>query len=250
MCPHPHQAGDRSPALCQIQRAALSFIAPLKANVGGWRERYLEEVSTKALRPLGYISERERELPAKLRTRYRGAIRDWGLSDPETGEQYRFRIAYIHSSEEEREVKAARERALCRAEEKLGRISNGLGGRHYRTKKQVDRRVGQILAGQVKDLIEVKTATRKGRPTITWKRDEQAIASAARADGVYALATNSPTGGWARGRSSIATRASRSSSAETAISSKPCGCGRSSCTRTSASMPWSRSSGSRCWSSG
>ncbi|MCA1680507.1 MAG: IS1634 family transposase, partial [Actinobacteria bacterium] len=176
--------------LCQIQRAGLSFIAPLKANVGGWRERYLEQVGAQALAPLGYVSERERELPPKLRTRYRGAIRDWQPCDPESGEQYRFRIAYIHSSEEQREVKAARERALGRAEEQLARITNGLGGRHYKTKRQVDRRVGQILTGQVKDLIEVKTATRKRRPTISWKRDEQAIANAARADGVYALATN------------------------------------------------------------
>ena len=105
--------------LCQIARAGLAFIAPLKAS-GGWRERYLREVGPAALRPLGYVSERERKLPAAERSRYRGAIRDWQISDPETGERHRFRVAYVHSSEEEREVKAARERALLRAEEKLG----------------------------------------------------------------------------------------------------------------------------------
>ena len=176
--------------LCQIARAGLSFIAPLKASAGGWRERYLTDVGPQALRPLGYRSERERDLPAQLRTRYRGAIRDWPLTDPETGEQRRFRVAYIHSSEEQREVQAARERALCRAEHKLERIRNGLGGRHYKTKRHVDRRVAQILTGQLTDLIDVRTGTRNGRPTISFKRDEQAIAEAARADGVYALATN------------------------------------------------------------
>jgi len=175
--------------LAQIQRAGLTFIAPLKASTG-WRERYLEEVGAQALRPLAYVSGRERKLLGSQRTRYRGAIRDWEAVDPETGEPHRFRVAYIHSSEEQREVKAARERALARAEEKLGRVRNGLGGRHYKTRRQVDRRVSQILVGPVKDLIEVKTATRKRRPTISFKRDEQAIASAALADGVYALATN------------------------------------------------------------
>jgi hypothetical protein len=177
--------------LCQIARAGLRFIAPLKASTG-WRERYLERVGAGALRPLGYVSERERERKheSRERTRYRGAIRDWQVKDPETGELHRFRLAYIHSSEQEREVKAARERALQRAEEKLERVRNGLGGRYYRTRKQVDRRVAQILVGPAKDLIEVRTATRKRRPTISWQRRQQAIAEAARADGVYALATN------------------------------------------------------------
>jgi hypothetical protein len=176
--------------LCQIHRAGLSFIAPLKANAGGWRERYLTEVGPGALRPLAYVSGRELKLPAKRRTRYRGTIADWELTDPETDELHPFRLAYVHSSEEQREVRSARERALQRAEEKLERVRNGLGGRYYKTRKQVDRRVGQILVGQVSDLIEVRTATRKGRPTISWHRDEQAIAEASRADGVYALATN------------------------------------------------------------
>ncbi len=179
--------------LAQIARAGLRFIAPLKASTG-WRERYLQQVGPQALRPLAYVSQRERErkLPASKRTRYRGAIRDWDAVDPKTGETQRFRIAYIHSSEQEREVKAARERALQKAEDKLGRVRNGLGGRYYKTRKHVDRRVSQILVGPAKDLIEVKTATRKGRPTISFKRDPEAIARAALADGVYTLATNLP----------------------------------------------------------
>jgi hypothetical protein len=175
--------------LCQIARAGLSFIAPLKASAG-WRERYLDEVGAPALRPLAYVSERERTLPARERARYRGTTRAWEVSDPETDQLHRFRLAYIHSSEEEREVRAARERALERAEQKLARIRGGLGGRHYKTKEQVDRRVAQILVGPVKDLIDVRTATRKGRPTISFKRDHEAITAGARADGVYALATN------------------------------------------------------------
>jgi hypothetical protein len=125
--------------LCQIQRAGLAFIAPLKASTG-WRERYLEQVGSGALRPLAYVSGRERRLAASERTRYRGAVRNWEVEDPESGELQRFRLAYIHSSEQEREVRQARERALGRAEQKLDRVRNGLGGRHYKTRNQVDRR--------------------------------------------------------------------------------------------------------------
>jgi hypothetical protein len=178
-------------SLAQIARAGLSFIVPLRA-ASGFRERYLTEVGPEAMRPLDYVAERERRLPRTLRTRYRGALRDWQVADPETGEPHRFRIAYIHSSEEEREVGSARERALAGAEEKLKRIKNGLGGRYYKTRKQVDRRVAQILTDQLADLIEVETGTRNRRPTIGWHRNEEAIAEASRADGVYALATNLP----------------------------------------------------------
>ena len=44
--------------------------------------------------------QREQTLAPQLRTKYRGALRDWEVTDPETGETRRFRVAYIHSSEE------------------------------------------------------------------------------------------------------------------------------------------------------
>src|SRR5215213_321289 len=62
--------------LCQIDRAGLEFIIPLRADTG-FKERYLAELGPRALRPLPYVAERERRLPARLRTRYRGALRDW-----------------------------------------------------------------------------------------------------------------------------------------------------------------------------
>src|SRR5918992_6373132 len=105
----------RPKTLCEIDRAGLEFIVPLRADTG-FKERYVAELGPRALRPLGYVAERERRLPAERRTRYRGALRAWDLEDPETGETRRLRVAYIHSSEEAREVAAARERALAKAE--------------------------------------------------------------------------------------------------------------------------------------
>jgi len=175
--------------LCQIARAGLRFVAALRVQTG-FRERFLADVGRDGLKRLGYVSERERRLPAKLRTKYHGALRDWQVEDPETGSTRHFRIAYIHSSEEQREVAAARERALKKAETALERVRNGLGGRYYKTRRQVDARVARILTGQVENLITVTTGTRNGKPTITWARDQQAISAAAQTDGIYALATN------------------------------------------------------------
>jgi transposase len=117
---------------------------------------------------------------------------DWQITDPATSQPLALHVAYIHSSEEAHEVAAARRRALQKAEAALQRVTRGLGGRYYKTKKQVDNRVAQILTRQLDGLLNVRTATRNGRPTLAYDRDEQAISAAAATDGVYALATNLP----------------------------------------------------------
>ena len=177
--------------LCQIDRAGLRFIVPLRADTG-FAERYLTELGPAALRPVRYVAERERRLPAKLRTKYRGAICGWELEDPETGELKRFRVAYIHSSEEATQVANARQRALAKAEQQLGRVYNGLGGRYYKTRTQVERRVGQIVDKNIQGLITVNVAAARSKPTLSWERNREAIAQAGRSDGIYALATNTP----------------------------------------------------------
>ena len=183
-CGHPK-------TLARIAHAGLCFIVPLRASTG-LRERFLQDVGDAALRPLRYLAERQQDLPPTLRTRYRGALREWQITDPETGAPLALRVAYIHSSEQAREVAAARERALAKAEDALARVQRGLGGRYYKTRRQVDARVAKILTGPVTDLISVTTATRAGRPTLSFARDHDAIAAAARTDGIYALATNLP----------------------------------------------------------
>jgi hypothetical protein len=178
--------------LCQIDRAGLRFIVPLKTSTG-FQERYLTELGPGRLRLIRHVAERERRLPAARRTKYSGALSGWELEDPETGEPRRFRVAYIHSSEEQEQAANARERALAKAEEELGRVQRGLGGRYYKTTIQVERRVGQIIATNIQGLITVTVGQDpSGKPTLTFHRDEQAIVNAARTDGIYALATNLP----------------------------------------------------------
>ena len=183
-CGHPK-------TLAQINGADLRFVVALRASTG-FRERFLADVGDDALAELGYVAAREQRLEPDRRTRYRGALRDWQITDPATGDPLALRVAYIHSSEEAREVAAARERALVKAEAALARVQRGLGGRYYKTKIQVDKRVAQILTRQLDGLLNVTTKTRNGRPTLTFDRDEQAINTAAATDGIYALATNIP----------------------------------------------------------
>jgi hypothetical protein len=177
--------------LCEIARSGLEFIVPLRATTG-FRERYETDVGPGALRALAYVARRQKNLPAEQRTRYRGVLRDWQITDSQTNQPVALRVAYIHSSEQAREVAAARERALTKAEDALTRVQHGLGGRYYKTRRQVDARIARILTGQAQGLISVKTATRAGKPTLTYARDHDAISAAARTDGIYALATNLP----------------------------------------------------------
>ena len=178
--------------LCEADRAGLRFIVPLRADTG-FGQRFLAEVGHHALHPIRYLARRDAQLPPGQRTRYRGALRDYHLTDPQTGQPRTFQVAYIWSSEEATSVADARERALTKAETALTKVNNGLGGRHYKTRKQVDAKVARILANpRLQPLLTVATGTRGGTPTLTWQRNQQTIEATASLDGVYALATNLP----------------------------------------------------------
>ena len=178
--------------LCAADAKHVGFVVPLRADTG-WAERFSTDVPAglDALEPLDYISFREQRLDPARRTVWKGLLSPFPVTG-EDGTHHDLAVAYIWSSEEATSVADARERALTKAEEALGRIYNGLGGRYYKTRKQVDTKVAQILTGKVAGLITVTTGTRAGKPVITWRRDEDAIAAAGALDGLYALATNLP----------------------------------------------------------
>jgi hypothetical protein len=179
--------------LCAADASGLRFVVPLRADTG-WADWFGADVpdGLGALAALDHCSKRERRLPQSQRTTWKGLLRDRQVDDPDTG-PHRLRIAYIWSSEEAASVAEARERALSSAEGALNRIGNGLGGRHYKTKKQVDDRVATIIGHRIAELITVTTAVAAdGKPTIAWRRNPDAITSASALDGLYALATNLP----------------------------------------------------------
>jgi transposase len=139
-----------------------------------------------------YLPEREQKLPPQLRTVFKGVLRDWEIPGDDTHPPLKLRVAYIHSSEEATQVAQARDRALQKAEDALERMRNGLGGRYYNTREQIERRIGQIIAANITGLLDVTVTTRKGKLTVTWQRNQDAITTAASFDGIYALATNLP----------------------------------------------------------
>jgi hypothetical protein len=175
----------------EIDQAGVRFVVPLRASAG-FRERFLQDVGHAALRPVRYVPEREAKLPPKLRTVFKGALRDWEITGSDKHPPLRLRVAYIHSSEEATQVSDARERALLKAEDALQRMHNGLGGRYYKTREQVERRIGQIVGVNTVGLIDVTVSTRDGQLTLAWQRNQEAINTAASFDGIYALATNLP----------------------------------------------------------
>ena len=67
-----------------------------------------------------------------------------------------------------------------------------MGGRYYKTREQIERRIGQILAANITGLINVTLTTEDDKLTLTWQRNQPAIDRAESFDGIYALATNLP----------------------------------------------------------
>ena len=177
--------------LCSADRAGLRFIVPLRADTG-YAARFLEQVGHHRLDSVPYVSQRDRARPPEERPRYRGALRPWSVTDPEIGQKREFRVLYVWSSEEAGSVAAGRERAVEKAEKDLARIRRGLGGRFYKTARQVQDRVAAIIPPAVADLLTVAVAFRDAKPTLDWHRNAEAIDRAARTDGIYALATNLP----------------------------------------------------------
>ena len=178
--------------LCAAGAASVKFVVPLRAGTGR-AARFTADVpgGLAALQALDHVSYRERNLPAGQRTLWKGLLAPYPVT-AEDGTGHDLRAAYIWSSEEAASVTAARQRALATAEAALTRVRNGLGGRYYKTRKQVDARVAQILTANLTGLLTVRTGTKAGKPVITWTLDDAAIAAAGQLDGLYALASNLP----------------------------------------------------------
>jgi transposase len=179
-------------SLCAADRKGLRFVVPLRADTG-WAARFDADIpgGLASLDDLDHVAQREARLPPDRRTRWRGQLVDYPVTDPQHGARHDLRVAYIWSSEEATSVAQARERALTKAETELTRVRNGLGGRYYKTREQVATKVARILPAHLETLLHVQIGADKNtKPTLAWDRDQTAITAAGRLDGLYALATN------------------------------------------------------------
>jgi transposase len=184
--------------LAAADTAGLRFVVPLRADTG-WATRFIAEVGAlDQLAELDHCSQREQRRCKAERTRWRGLLRPFPIEEETTG-HHDLRVAYIWSSEEAASIADGRQRALAKAEAELTRVKNGLGGRYYKTQKQVDTKAAKIIGSNIEHLITVKTGpARGGKPTLSWWRNTEAITAASRLDGLYALATNLPDHGEGR----------------------------------------------------
>lgn len=179
--------------LAAADQAGLRFVVPLRSSTG-FREKFLTKIGPDQMVPLRYVAKREANLPTGQRTQYLGALAPFDTINPETQQPFNCRVAYIWSSEEATSVADGRERALAKAETLLTKVRNGLGGRYYKTQKDVDNRVAVIIGHKIRPFLTVTTSTEPdtNKPTISWERNTHAITNTARTDGIYALATNIP----------------------------------------------------------
>ena len=142
-------------------------------------------------RPLKYTSGRSRRLPKDRRPTFKGAP-GWIEMTGKDKVLRRFRVLYVHGSEEAQSAQASRARLLARAETALARIANGLKQRPRQNPERVARRVAAaVAAGRVGELIRTQVDTDSdGTVRLGCRRDPQALAAAEKRDGLHALVTN------------------------------------------------------------
>ena len=140
--------------LCAADAANVRFVVPLRASAG-WAGRFDAERSRRPGRPAG---ARSRLLPraapaAEPANRVEGPARARSRSTTQTPATMTCAPPTSGPPKRPPSVRDARDRALDKAEEALTKIRNGLGGRYYKTRKQVDAKAAQILTGQAAGLI-------------------------------------------------------------------------------------------------
>ncbi len=144
-----------------------------------------------AWRTLTYRSQRSRRLSPAERPSFRGTEATIDMAGPDQVAR-RFRVLYIYGSEEAGAALASRTRLLARAEDALAGIQRGLAAKPHQDPERVERRVAKAVAnGRVSQWL--RTEVRRGDDdnlNLRWWRDPEALASAERRDGLYALVTN------------------------------------------------------------
>jgi transposase len=171
--------------------AKVSFVAP--ASKSFVPAEVLAACQLDAATPVDYVAERDAAKPEGQRGGY-GVLEDTMTiagkrkADPDLV----VRRVFVWSSARAEAAVHSRDKKLARATDDLERLGRGLGGRHYPDAAAVGARVAQIARDRrVGDYLRTDIgADERGRPTLTWRFDPEAIAAEAATDGWYALLTN------------------------------------------------------------
>jgi hypothetical protein len=102
------------------------------------------------------------------------------------------RRVFVYSPARASAAAAARSNKLDRARDDLGRLTRGLGSRHYPDAGKAAARVAVIARDRrVGEYLHATNGTsQNGHPTLDWHFDQAAISAEAATDGWYALLTN------------------------------------------------------------
>ena len=172
-------------------QAGVVFIAPAsKTYVDA---DVLAAQDLKAATPVDHVASRDQHKPPDQRGRYRVTEDTMTLHGKRTRDPaLPVRRVFVWSSARADAARANRARKLDRARDDLGRLTRGLGGRHYPDPDAVTARVGAIAASRrVKDYLRAQVDTNQaGKPTLAWSFDQAALDAEQAADGWYALLTN------------------------------------------------------------
>jgi len=141
----------------------------------------------------GYVADRDLDKEPDARGRYH--VREDTMvvaakrkADPDIT----LRRVFVWSSARAGAAAHARAKKLDRARDDLGRLSRGLGSRHYPDTDAVTARVTQIGRDRrVAAYLRAEIGTdQHDKPTLAWHYDQAALDTEAATDGWYALLTN------------------------------------------------------------
>jgi transposase len=173
--------------------AQVTFLAP--ASKSFVPAAVLAGCDHAAATPVEYLAQRDTTRPADNRGHYRvledtATITGSRKKDP----SFTVRRVFVHSSARAGAAATARAKKLDRARDDLARLTRGLGSRHYPSAEAVTARVNTIARERrVGAYLRTTTGTdHRGRPTLDWHFDQDAIDAETATDGWYALLTNLP----------------------------------------------------------
>jgi len=182
------------PNLAAMVAARVDFIAPAsKSYVGA---DVLGACDLQAATHVDYVAERDANKAPEDRGTYRVLEDTMVLTGKKkTDPAIELRRVFVWSSARAGAAEKARAKKLERARDDLERLGRGLGGRYYRTDKQVNDRIA-VIARQRRVTTylhaRVGTDSATSKPTLAWHFDQAAIDAEAATDGWYALLTNLP----------------------------------------------------------
>ena len=182
------------PNLAAMVAARVGFIAPAsKSYVGA---DVLRACDLEAATPVDYVAERDANKAAEDRGTYRVLEDTMVLTGKnKTDPVVELRRVFVWSSARAGAAEKARAKKLERARDDLERLGRGLGGRYYRTDKQVNDRIAVIARQRrVTTYLHASLGTdpATSKPTLAWHFDQAAIDAEAATDGWHALLTNLP----------------------------------------------------------